>query len=40
MTDKIENILGVLDRAGRIEAMSLPGFRFTLSKATSPVSGA
>ena len=27
MADKIENILGVLDRAGRIEAMNLPGFR-------------
>jgi toxin HigB-1 len=27
MADKIENILAVLDRAGRIEAMSLPGFR-------------
>jgi len=27
MADKIENILGVLDRAGRVEAMSLPGFR-------------
>ena len=27
MADKIENILAVLDRARRIEAMSLPGFR-------------
>jgi toxin HigB-1 len=27
MADKIENILGVLDRARRIEAMDLPGFR-------------
>jgi hypothetical protein len=27
MADKIENILGVLDRAGCVEAMSLPGFR-------------
>jgi proteic killer suppression protein len=27
MADKIENILGTLDRARRIEAMDLPGFR-------------
>jgi proteic killer suppression protein len=27
MVDKIENILGVLDRAKRLEAMNLPGFR-------------
>jgi len=27
MADKIENILAVLDRARRFEAMSLPGFR-------------
>lgn len=27
MADKIENILGTLDQAGRIEAMDLPGFR-------------
>ena len=26
MVDKIENLLAVLDRAGRIEAMDLPGF--------------
>jgi toxin HigB-1 len=27
MVGKIENILAVLDRAGRIEAVNLPGFR-------------
>ncbi|MGH6898765.1 MAG: type II toxin-antitoxin system RelE/ParE family toxin [Geminicoccaceae bacterium] len=27
MVDRIENILGVLDRARRIQAMNLPGFR-------------
>jgi len=27
MADRIENILGVLDRARRVQAMDLPGFR-------------